>query len=90
MDPVTLAPEARGHTEIIPVRVNERPVELEGEHQTGRSVKAAAIAQRVPIKPDFVLSIERGKGRTEIVGDDEPITVHAGERFIAVAPDDNS
>jgi hypothetical protein len=90
MESVTLAPEARGHVKTIKIVVNERPVEVEGEHQTGASIKAAAIAQGVPIKPDFVLSIERGKGHTDIVGDDEPINVHAGERFIAVAPDDNS
>lgn len=50
----------------------------------------AAIAQGVQIQPDFVLSIERGGGKTELIGDDQSIRVHKGERFLAIPNDDNS
>ena len=55
-----------------------------------RSVKKAAIEQHVNIKEDFVLSIELGAGKTQLVGDDEAIEVRDGERFLAIENDDNS
>ena len=63
---------------------------LEGVKQTGASVKKAAIEQDVNIKEDFVFSIELGGGKTKLVGDDEKIVVHEGERFLAIENDDNS
>ena len=72
------------------VTVNDKPVVLEGAKQTGASVKKAAIEQDVNIKEDFVLSIELGGGKTKLVGDDEEIEVHDGERFLAIENDDNS
>ena len=72
------------------VTVNDKPVVLEGAKQTGASVKKAAIEQDVNIKEDFVLSIELGGGKTQLVGDDEEIVVHEGERFLAIENDDNS
>ena len=74
----------------VEVTVNDKPVVLEGEKQTGASVKKAAIEQDANIKEDFVLSIELGGGKTELVGDDEEIEVHDGERFLAIENDDNS
>jgi len=74
----------------IDVMVNEKPVVLEGTKQTGASLKKAAIEQDVNIKEDFVLSIELGGGKTKLVGDDEEIEVHDGERFLAIENDDNS
>ena len=74
----------------VEVTVNDKPVVLEGVMQTGASVKQAAIEQGVRIAPDFVLSIELGGGKTELVGDDEEIVVRAGERFLAIENDDNS
>ncbi len=93
-----------GDEKRIDVLVNEKPVVLarisqrarcensglEGRSQTGESVKQAAIHQHVPIQLDFVLSIERGGGRTELVGDDQKIEVHEHERFLAIPNDDNS
>ena len=70
--------------------VNDKPVVLEGAKQTGASVKKAAIEQDVNIKEDFVLSIELGGGKTKLLGDDEEIVVHDGERFLAIENDDNS
>jgi multiubiquitin len=78
------------HDHRIEILVNEKPVFVEGHKQTGLSIKEAAIQQKVPIQRDFVLSIERGGGKTELVGDDEKIRVHKGERFLAIPNDDNS
>ncbi len=74
----------------VDVLVNDKPVLLEGVKQTGASVKKAAVEQGVNIKEDFVLSIELGGGKTELVGDDQQIEVYAGERFLAIENDDNS
>ena len=74
----------------VDVLVNDKPVLLEGVKQTGSSVKKAAVEQGVNIKEDFVLSIELGGGKTELVGDDQQIEVYAGERFLAIENDDNS
>jgi|ERR1700733_1217658 len=78
------------HDHKIEIVVNEKPVYVEGRKQTGLSIKEAAISQKVPIERDFVLSIERGGGKTELVGDDQEIKVHKGERFLAIPNDDNS
>ena len=72
------------------VTVNDKPVVLEGAKQTGASVKKAAIEQDVNIKQSFVLSIELGGGKTQLVGNDEEIEVRDGERFLAIENDDNS
>lgn len=72
------------------VTINDKPVVLEGAKQTGASVKKAAIEQGVNIKEDFVLSIELGGGKTKLVGDNEEIVVHEGQRFLAIENDDNS
>ncbi len=74
----------------IDITVNDKPVVLEGTKQTGASVKKAAIEQDVNIKADFVLSIELGGGKTELIGDDQEIEVHDGESFLAIENDDNS
>lgn len=57
---------------------------------TGLEIKQAAIAQGVPIQIDFVLSEELANGRTQIVGDNETVTVNKRSKFHAVSPDDNS
>ena len=74
----------------IEVTLNDKPVVLEGSKQTGESIKKAAINQGVNIKEDFVLSIERGGGKTDLVGDNEFIEVHPNDRFLAIENDDNS
>jgi hypothetical protein len=79
-----------GHGEKITFLVNEKPVSVTDEKQTGLSIKQAAIAQGVQIQLDFVLSIERGGGKTDLIGDDEKVKVKAGDRFLAIPNDDNS
>ena len=74
----------------IEVTLNDKPVVLEGSKQTGESIKKAAIEQDVNIKEDFVLSIELGGGKTNLVGDYEFIEVHFNDRFLAIENDDNS
>ena len=74
----------------VDILVNEKPVVLEGQKQTGSSIKKAAIEQGVNIKLDFVLSIERGDGKTDLIGDDESIIVNTNDRFLAIENDDNS
>ena len=72
------------------VTVNDKPVVIVGQKQTGASVKKAAIEQGVNIKEDFILSIELGGGKTRLVGDNEEIEVYDDERFLAIENDDNS
>ena len=74
----------------VEITLNDKPVVLDGSKQTGESIKKAAIDQDVNIKQDFVLSIELGGGRTELVGDDQSIQVHPNDRFVAIENDDNS
>jgi len=89
-DPGQGGGDDHGHEQKITILVNEKSVTLDDAKQTGMSIKRAAIAQGVQIQPDFVLSIERGGGKTELIGDDQPIRVHKGERFLAIPNDDNS
>ena len=63
---------------------------LEGRKQTGLTIKQAAFDQGVNIKPDFVLSIELGGGKTNLIGDDQEVEVNPGDRFLAIENDDNS
>ena len=82
--------EKKRDIEKFDVTVNDKPVVLEGKKQTGASIKKAAIEQDVNIKEDFILSIELGGGKTQLVGDDEKIDVYSDERFLAIHNDDNS
>ena len=74
----------------VDILINEKPVTLDGPKQTGSTIKKAAIEQAVDIKPDFVLSIELGGGKTDLIGDNQEIVVKKGDRFLAIANDDNS
>ena len=74
----------------ITVTVNGHPVTFSDHKATGAEIKAAAIAQGVPIEPDFALFEVKGPGHLKQVGDTETITLHQGQSFRALAPDDNS
>jgi hypothetical protein len=80
--------EARGHP--VEIRVNNKPVTIQGPKTTGLAVKRAAIADGVQIQESFQLSELLSNGEHRIVGNDEEITVHKGSEFRAVADDDNS
>jgi hypothetical protein len=73
----------------IRVTVNNQPVDLPEREVTGLEVKEDAIGQGVQIQLNFPLSVKHGD-RYVTVGDDEAIRPHEGEKFLAVAPDDNS
>ncbi|OXM45451.1 multiubiquitin domain-containing protein [Amycolatopsis alba] len=73
----------------IAVTVNNDPVELPAHRMTGAEIKAAAVEQGADLQTDFQLSVKKGK-HYDVVGDDEVISVHKGQEFIAVAADDNS
>lgn len=77
----------------IEVTVNNKPVQLTVEQgkpeMTGREIKAAAIAQGVNIRADFMLFVLKGQ-EFEPVDDDETVVVHEKLQFRAVTPDDNS
>lgn len=74
----------------IKITVNEKLVEMHQSEANGFQIKEAAIAKGVNIKLDFVLSEELGERRSRIIGDNQTIELHDGQKFIAVAPDDNS
>lgn len=78
------------HPIDIKITVNEKPVEMHQREANGLQIKEAAIAQSVNIKIDFVLSEELGERRSRVIGDNQTIELHDGQKFIAVAPDDNS
>jgi hypothetical protein len=74
----------------VEVTVNKRPVRLTHRRATGLQIKEAAIAQGVNIKVDFQLAEEMGEHDEREIKDDEEVTPHDGDRFIANGPDDNS
>jgi hypothetical protein len=84
------AEELEAHASIEVIFNEKYPVTVRGRAQTGLSLKEAAIKEGVPIQPDFVLSIERGGGKTELIGDTDHIKVKKGDRFLAIPNDDNS
>ena len=74
----------------VEIFVNRKPVRMTRGKHTGSEIKQAAIAAGINIKPDFVLSLVLGPGETRIIGDNEPVPVKKGQRYTAVADDDNS
>lgn len=73
------------------VTVNEvHRVRLPKHRITGAKIKQAAIAQGVPIQPDFLLYRERAHGQEVQVGDHEKILTVDGMKFTAITGDDNS
>jgi len=81
---------AHEHHRLVEIVVNKKPVEIEGPTATGLQIKEAAIAAGVEIELTFKLSKVIGEHKTEGVGDDQVVHLHKGERFVAVADDDNS
>jgi hypothetical protein len=80
----------REHEHPVTITVNGRPVQLKKAEVDGAEIKATAIAQGVPIQPNFVLQRDLPNGHEETIGDKDPITVHPHEQFTALAPDDHS
>lgn len=74
----------------VQIKVNEQVVMLSDKHQSGESIKAAAIAAAVPIQLDFVLSEVLPNGHQKVVADDTNVIVKDGDEFWAIPGDDNS
>jgi hypothetical protein len=80
---------AEVHTRGIQVTVNNHTVTLTERTLTGLQIKQAAIAQGAAVELGFQLSAKQGK-RYKVIGDNDAVTVHEHQEFLAVAPDDNS
>jgi hypothetical protein len=76
--------------ETVTIKVNDHAVTLTDKHQTGASIKAAAIDQGVPIQPDFDLSEVLPNGKQKPISDDKKVVVKDGDEFWAIPGDDNS
>lgn len=77
-------------TVVIYVNGEKNPVKItRGEH-TGLEIKEAAIEQGVKIQRDFILSLVKGPGETQIIGDQDTVKVKRGQHYVAIADDDNS
>ena len=59
-------------------------------YRYGFKSEAHAIAREVDIEITFQLSEVVGEHNTEGVGDDQVVHLHQGQKFLAVADDDNS
>lgn len=84
----TTAADARPTT--IAITVNDLSVSLTDKHQTGESIKEAAIAAGVPIEPDFELSEVLPNGKQKPISNDKQVEVKDGDQFWAIPGDDNS
>jgi hypothetical protein len=76
--------------EKIEIFVNDKPVRIERGEHTGLEIKQAAIAQGVSIQLDFILSLEKRHGETQIIGDHDLVKVKKDQHYVAIADDDNS
>lgn len=81
--------EQRADT-VFPAVVNSHPIVIGRRRPTGLEIKEGAIAAGVQIDLSFQLSVRRGPRHTEVIGDDERITLSNKLSFTAVAGDDNS
>ena len=84
------AAETAAHKPQVEVLVNGQKVVLSQPEATGAEIKATAIADGVPIQPDFVLSEVLQSGKQKIVPDDKKIRLKDGDEFWAIPGDDNS
>lgn len=82
--------ENERNRKAIEIDVNSRPVKMSNKEVTGAEIKAAAIAQGVPIQPNFVLQQELANGSSKVIGDGDRVRIHRKMSFTAIAPDDNS
>ena len=92
-DPLRFAdgPVFRVQVTQITVTVNNNPVHFRERRQTGKQIKATAIAQGVVIQPDFLLYRAKPDGSLgAVVRDDEPVVLKCGDEFVCTGPDDNS
>jgi hypothetical protein len=94
-DEVELGRPGLEHFRLRPAReveitVNTKAVKIRRGRRTGAEIKAAAIAQRVEIKPSFTLSQDLPDGGSKLIGDDDSVTIKGGEMFLAIDDHDDS
>lgn len=82
------AAELKEHDVVV--HVNEQPVTLDHQKETGLKIKTAAIQQGVQIELDFILVEELQHGRTRVIGDGDEVEVNRQSRFTANSGDDNA
>jgi hypothetical protein len=88
--PTSQKPNPTPPPHLVAITVNTKPVNIAGPRTTGLAIKQAAISQNVAIQLDFILSVEIGPKKTQLVRDEDEVTVHPGSKFIAIPNDDNS
>jgi hypothetical protein len=81
---VTVEELPDGHSAAI--YVNKQRVLLERETATGAEIKAAAIAQGMNVRPNFVLVEVLANGTSRAVAENEVVRVRENNRLITVAP----
>jgi len=81
--------EKEKNDKTITVNVNNNPVAFTEHKVAGLQIKEAAINQGVAIQLDFNLFEVKG-GKLDPVPDDKIVSLHKGQEFRAVTPDDNS
>jgi hypothetical protein len=81
--------DEHGRPTRIAVIVNDDRVILSEHRLTGLEIKKAAIEQGTALQLGFQLSVKRGD-HYKVIADNETITVHEHDEFVAVAGDDNS
>jgi hypothetical protein len=90
----TAAPrgESKKPPKPIDVRINRKyKVTLPDDQVTGLEIKKACVAQGVPIKLDFLVTLEAHDGEpARTVGDSEQITVSKHSKFTINDVDDDS
>lgn len=84
--------EAAEKTKVktVEISVNFNAVVMPDHKATGLEIKQTAISQGVNIKQDFILYEVKDGTRRHRVPDEKEISLHAGDKFEAVADDDNS
>jgi hypothetical protein len=75
---------------LFTITVNGSPVAIAGPKTTGLLIKEAAITAGAPIQLDFILSEEFPNRKTQLVRDDQEVSIHEGSAFVALRNDDNS
>jgi hypothetical protein len=87
---VTIKDRHHEHPVKIEVRVNQQPVIFHKHQANGAEIKSTAITQGVQIEQDFNLFEKREGEPNKQIADDDVIKLHPHQKFLAVAPDDNS
>jgi hypothetical protein len=87
---MSVAAEETQALHLVDIVVNKHQVRIQGPKTTGLQIKEAAIAQGVKIQISFQLSEKLGDHKTRVIGNTDPVTLHEGAVFVAVADDDNS